>query len=516
MRRQEAWGTLRHLVVEGSPQQAATMLSALLLGYADHGRDRAALLCEVAFAQLMADETDAALSTARLAMEESTHPRCADAIGPRAQAAATLALALAVRGPSSGTSAATVATALESASDLLLDLGADDPAAPMTTYLVAETALLSGRFVAAEEAAARGRAASRGGSASNPRDPIALILNELVLARSLVLRGRRQDGALLASQATDRAARMSMSALEGVGRALEAVIAAAADDRSAGLEAERRARRVATQTGKSLPDIAAWLLLGYAAFLQGRHAEATTIVVTTCGGTDLPRLPWTMRQATFELLATAAVAQERLDEASAWLAHTEKSVSARRPDPRTSAVSALERHAGGPATREWPETSADADLAEAVGGWYALTPRERHVAELASRGMNNRQVAERLFLNERAVRLHLERVFRVMDIHGRAMLPATLAGIVESRTLAPQIALTERQEAVAAQVAAGRTNAQIAEVLGMSVKTVEKHLRDVFARWSVNSRSAVASAWRDHAESQTPVSLRGQDSVNAS
>ena len=101
MRRQEAWGTLRHLVVEGSPQQAATMLSALLLGYADHGRDRAALLCEVAFAQLMADEADAALSTARLAMEESTHPRCADAIGPRAQAAATLALALAVRGPSS-------------------------------------------------------------------------------------------------------------------------------------------------------------------------------------------------------------------------------------------------------------------------------------------------------------------------------------------------------------------------------------------------------------------------------
>ena len=215
MRRQEAWATLRHLVVEGSPQQAATMLSALLLGYADHGRDRAALLCEVAFAQLMADEADAALSTARLAMEESTHPRCADAIGPRAQAAATLALALAVRGPSAGTTAATVATALESASDLLLDLEADDPAAPMTTYLVAETALLSGRFVAAEEAAARGRAVSRGSSASNPRDPIALILNELVLARSLVLRGRRKDGAVLASQAADRASRMSMSALGG-------------------------------------------------------------------------------------------------------------------------------------------------------------------------------------------------------------------------------------------------------------------------------------------------------------
>ncbi len=507
MRRQEAWDTLRHLVVEGSPQQAATMLSALLLGYAEHGRDRAALLCEVAFAQLMADETEAALATARLAMDEATHRRCAGAVGPRAQAAATLALGLAVRGPAPGTTAATVSTALESASDLLLDLEVDDPATAMTAYLVAETALLHGRFVAAEEAAARGRAVATGASAADPRDAIALVLNELVLARSLVLRGRRRDGAAVASAAADRAARMSMSALEGVGRALEAVVAAAAGDRSAGLEADRRARWVATQNGKSLTDIATWLLLGYAAFLQGRHAEATSIVVTTCGGSDLPRMPWALRESSFELLATAAVAQERIDNASAWLARASHGEAVRRPDPRTSAVSALERRAAGPAHAEWPGGTTDDGLAEAVGGWHALTPRERHVAELASRGLNNRQVAERLFLNERAVRVHLEQVFRVMGIRGRAMLPATLAGIVESRTLAPQVALTERQQAVAAQVAAGLTNAEIAESLGMSVKTVEKHLRDVFARWSVTSRSAVASAWRDHAESRVPDSV---------
>ena len=79
--------------------------------------------------------------------------------------------ALAVRGPAPGTPAATVATALESASDLLLDLEADDPAAPMTTYLVAETALLSGRFVAAEEAAARGRAVATGQLGEQPARP---------------------------------------------------------------------------------------------------------------------------------------------------------------------------------------------------------------------------------------------------------------------------------------------------------------------------------------------------------
>ena len=50
-------------------------------------------------------------------------------------------------------------------------------------------------------------------------------------------------------------------AAQGIGRGVEAVIAAASDDRGAGLEADRRARRVATQTGRSLPDIATWLLM---------------------------------------------------------------------------------------------------------------------------------------------------------------------------------------------------------------------------------------------------------------
>lgn len=499
MQGQDAWGTLRHLVVEGSPQQAATMLSALLLGYAEHGRDRATLLCEIAFAQLMADESDAAVSTARRAVEEATRPACAEDVAPSAHAAATLALALSVRGPGDDTPASTVSAALEAASDLLVDLDQDDPDAPMTTYLVAETALLQGRFVAAEEAATRGRSVALGPVPSDPRDPIALVLCELVLARSLVLRGRRREGAMFARRAADHAARLSMGAVESVARGLEAVIGSATGDRTTGQEAERRARRLSDRNGKSLADIGTWLLLGYAAFLQGRHAEATQLVLTTGGGPDLPRLPWTLRTVAFELLATAAVAQERLDEASAWLAGASEADSPPRADPRTSAVTALERSARG--RPRWPGES-EPHTAEAVGGWHALTPRERHVAELASRGLSNRQVAERLFLSERAVRLHLERVFRALDINGRAMLPATLDGVVESRTLAPRIALTERQESVVALVAEGETNAQIAERLGMSVKTVEKHLRDVFARWGVTSRSAAASAWRDYAEDQ--------------
>lgn len=502
MQGQDARSSLRHLAVEGSPQQAATMLSALLLGYAGPGPERASLLCEVAFAQLMADEPEAALATARRAVDDATHESCATAGGARAHAAAALALALSVRGPAPRTPPSTLNSALEAASDLLLDLDDADPVAPMATYLVAEAALLQGRFVAAEQAAARGRSVSRGSVPSDPQDPIALVLNELVLARSLVLRGRRREGAVLATRAASHASRMSMSALEGVARALEAVIGAAAGDRAAAQEAERRAQLLSSEPGRSLCHTATRLLLAYAAFLQGRHAEATHLVVIACGGAELPRLPWTLRTTVFELLATAAAAEERLSEASAWLAGASRTESTPRADPRTSAVAALERSA----VRITPEAlraeSADADAAAATGGWQALTPRERHVAELASRGLTNRQIAERLFLDERSVRVHLERVYEVMGVHGRAQLPASLTGIVESRSHAPQVPLTGRQESVVALVAEGLTNAQVADLLGTSVKTVEKHLRDVFARWGVSNRSAAASAWRDYAESR--------------
>jgi DNA-binding NarL/FixJ family response regulator len=58
--------------------------------------------------------------------------------------------------------------------------------------------------------------------------------------------------------------------------------------------------------------------------------------------------------------------------------------------------------------------------------------------------------------------------------------------------------LTPRQVEVVALVASGWTNARIAEALEMSVKTVEKHVRDVFVRWGVPTRTAVAALWQQH------------------
>lgn len=58
----------------------------------------------------------------------------------------------------------------------------------------------------------------------------------------------------------------------------------------------------------------------------------------------------------------------------------------------------------------------------------------------------------------------------------------------------PSAPLTDREREVLALVASGATNREIAERLFLSEKTVESHLRNVFAKLGVSSRVAVAQA----------------------
>lgn len=56
--------------------------------------------------------------------------------------------------------------------------------------------------------------------------------------------------------------------------------------------------------------------------------------------------------------------------------------------------------------------------------------------------------------------------------------------------------LTPRQRQVCALVALGHTNAQVASRMGVSERTVRKHLEDVFARTGCANRTSVALWWR--------------------
>jgi predicted ATPase/DNA-binding CsgD family transcriptional regulator len=61
------------------------------------------------------------------------------------------------------------------------------------------------------------------------------------------------------------------------------------------------------------------------------------------------------------------------------------------------------------------------------GGWDSLTPTETMVAELASEGLTNRQIGERMFISPETVKTHVAHIFRKLDVHNRTELGALAA-----------------------------------------------------------------------------------------
>ncbi len=65
--------------------------------------------------------------------------------------------------------------------------------------------------------------------------------------------------------------------------------------------------------------------------------------------------------------------------------------------------------------------------------------------------------------------------------------------------LASELQITLRQAEVLHWVAEGKSNDEIATILGCSINTVKAHLKDIFQRLGLHSRSAAtACAYRAH------------------
>ena len=74
-----------------------------------------------------------------------------------------------------------------------------------------------------------------------------------------------------------------------------------------------------------------------------------------------------------------------------------------------------------PGYRRWFE-EVHAFLAPPGGAFAALTARERELAELIARGLDNAQVAARLALSEKTVRNHITSIFAKLQVESRAQL----------------------------------------------------------------------------------------------
>jgi DNA-binding NarL/FixJ family response regulator len=128
--------------------------------------------------------------------------------------------------------------------------------------------------------------------------------------------------------------------------------------------------------------------------------------------------------------------------------------------------------------------------------WAGLSERERDIALMVAEGLGNREIAHELHLSEHTVRAHVSRVLAAFGAASRFVVAARVAELFpdpDTRSAAP---LTPRQEAVAERIARGAGNAEIGGELGLSVKTVEKHVGEIFRRWEVGSRVGIARRYR--------------------
>jgi len=82
----------------------------------------------------------------------------------------------------------------------------------------------------------------------------------------------------------------------------------------------------------------------------------------------------------------------------------------------------------------WSRRAADdaARLGARRNAGASLTSSEREVAELAARGLTNREVAERLFVSPKTVEANLSRVYSKLGIKSRAELGRVMAAPSQS------------------------------------------------------------------------------------
>jgi DNA-binding CsgD family transcriptional regulator len=71
---------------------------------------------------------------------------------------------------------------------------------------------------------------------------------------------------------------------------------------------------------------------------------------------------------------------------------------------------------------------------DAITGRDALTASELRVARLAADGLNNREVAQALFITTATVKAHLNHIYRKLDISRRDQLAGSLAAVVDHRS----------------------------------------------------------------------------------
>jgi ATP/maltotriose-dependent transcriptional regulator MalT len=221
------------------------------------------------------------------------------------------------------------------------------------------------------------------------------------------------------------------------------------------------------------------------------RALAPVVAMEDRAGVDEPGLwPWQ------DLYADALISAGRTAEADAFLAPHERLATARG---RSSMIARLARVRGRLQAALGHADSATESFETALAAIDRLPmPYQRALIELAygqalRRGRRRREAAVHLrSARDRLAELgavpYLDRCER--ELRGCGLVRRTRGEFDPAR-------LTAQERAVARLVAAGMSNQQVASELFVSVKTVQFHVTNIYAKLGVGSRGELAAQFRE-------------------
>jgi DNA-binding NarL/FixJ family response regulator len=422
-----------------------------------------------------------------------------------------------------------------------------------TAALTAEAAMSVGRLDLAESVA------RRVWLVSPKADPPEAIFAGQTLVRALLFQGRLEEVSALAPDVDQGAHRHGLSALRLVVKGSLAYVDALRGRDEELTRHAATIDELVSHCPAGYFVSGAMVLTAYALATSQRAEEAADVLLRGAGGPQLPNIQLVDRAYGYELLVTAALSLGDIAAARQWGEFAAALTGLPRDGMAAAAIGRINARLAvadgevrmGAVLAEQAATIAadnaghlDATRARLLAGsallfdaddnWTArlalssahdqatllgatslallarrdlrsiglrligepqapMTPREREVAELLLAGATNTRIAATLGVSPRTVQSHVRRVLKALDLPSRAAVPRALRDEQDLGSRPQQ--LTPRQCQVADLVTRGYTNNGAARILNVSVKTIEKHLDDIYRRLDIDSRAALAARW---------------------
>ncbi|MGI8781592.1 MAG: helix-turn-helix transcriptional regulator [Solirubrobacteraceae bacterium] len=325
-----------------------------------------------------------------------------------------------------------------------------------------------------------------------------------LLAVAELHRGRLRVAGALADEAVAAATTVGVDQQLIWTHAVRGWVSLAQGDLTSATASAERAREA---LGRAAGSVAAGLpacIAGAALAEAGDPERAVAVIVGQAGGPELLALPPSSRDHWYGVLLRAELSQGRLDEAEEWLRRAEAVVD-RLPLPARVGGLRLARAElrfalGDPQRAAVLASAASTSLRES--GRSVDAARAELLTARADAALGRTSDARRRLVDAR------DRL-AACGAHGlRQEAEHALLGLEHEPAGEGVLAhLTPRQRQVALLVTTGITNGEVAKGLGLSERTVERHVTRIFDRLRLSSRAALAAAVERSRRARAPVAL---------